>query len=90
VLARLDPEKLATAPVKRSVLDRLLPARRKAQLWDSYLAEYRALREEAMENSERFLGNAFRDAYEAQVHSLEVEPDRTQTVMRAPGHGRST
>jgi predicted component of type VI protein secretion system len=90
VLGCLDPVKLEAVQVKRSLLDRLLPSRRKAQLWDMYLAEYRALREEALDNSQRFFGGAFRDAYEAQVRNLEAAPDQTQTVVTAPGRGRST
>jgi FHA domain-containing protein len=77
VLGRLDPAKLEARPAKLSVFDRLMPARRKALLWDLYLEQYRSLREEALDNSQRFFGEAFRDAYEAQVRNLEAAPDQT-------------
>jgi FHA domain-containing protein len=50
VLDRLDPEKLATLQSRRSIFDFLWPARRRARLWDTYLSQYRSLREEAKDN----------------------------------------
>ena len=50
VLERLDPEKLATLQSRRSIFDFLWPARRRARLWDTYLSQYRSLREEAKDN----------------------------------------
>ena len=50
VLDRLDPDKLATLQTRRSIFDFLWPARRRARLWDTYLSQYRSLREEAKDN----------------------------------------
>lgn len=50
VLDRLDPEKLATLQSRRSLFDFLWPGRRQARLWDTYLSQYRSLREEAKDN----------------------------------------
>lgn len=72
VLDRFDPEKLEGLLTKRSVLDSLRPAHRRARLWEVYLEHYRALRGEAQEDFQRFFGEAFREAYEAQVRSLEA------------------
>jgi predicted component of type VI protein secretion system len=72
VLERFDPAKLESSLSKRSVLDTVLPAARRARLWELYLEHYRLLREEAREDFERFFGEAFREAYEAQVRSLDV------------------
>jgi FHA domain-containing protein len=77
VLDRLDPEKLATLQDKRSMFDFLWPARRRARLWDAYLGQYRTLREEAKDNFQRFFGEVFREAYEAQVRNLDTAGDIT-------------
>jgi predicted component of type VI protein secretion system len=76
VLDRLDPEKLATLQGRRSLFDFLWPARR-ARLWDTYLGQYRSLREEAEDNFQRCFGEVFRDAYEAQVRNLDTAVDIT-------------
>jgi predicted component of type VI protein secretion system len=85
VLERLDPEKLAALQGKRSMFDFLWPGRRRARLWDTYLSQYRSLREEAKDNFQRFFGKVFREAYEAQVRNLD-RPDDT-TALRA-GSGK--
>jgi len=77
VLDRLDPEKLATLQGRRSMFDFLRPARRRARLWDTYLSQYRSLREEAKDNFQRFFGEVFREAYEAQVRNLDTPDDIT-------------
>jgi FHA domain-containing protein len=82
VLDRLDPEKLATLQGRRSIFDFLRPARRRARLWDTYLSQYRSLREEAEDNFRRFSGEVFREAYEAQVRNLDTPGDTT-----GPGAG---
>jgi type VI secretion system FHA domain protein len=77
VLDRLDPEKLATLQGRRSIFDFLSPARRRARLWDTYLSQYRSLREEAEDNFRRFFGEVFREAYEAQVRNIDTPGDIT-------------
>jgi predicted component of type VI protein secretion system len=77
VLDRLDPEKLATLQDRRSMFDFLRPARRRARLWDTYLSQYRSLREEAKDNFQRFFGEVFREAYEAQVRNHDTPGDVT-------------
>jgi predicted component of type VI protein secretion system len=72
VLDRFDPAKLETLLKRPSMLDSLRPAQRRARLWNAYLEHYRSLREEAQQDFERFFGEAFREAYEAQVRSLEA------------------
>jgi len=72
VLDRFDPAKLEALLKRPSMLDSLRPAQRRARLWDAYLEHYRTLRGEAQQDFERFFGEAFRAAYEAQVRSLEA------------------
>jgi predicted component of type VI protein secretion system len=77
-LERLDPEKLATLQGRRSMFDFLWPARRRARLWDTYLSQYRSLREEAADNLQRFVGKVFREAYETRSRNLETPDDTTR------------
>jgi predicted component of type VI protein secretion system len=70
VLDRFAPEKLEAQLATRSVFDSLLPAHRRARLWELYLEHYRTLREEAQQDFQRLFGAAFREAYLAQVRSL--------------------
>jgi predicted component of type VI protein secretion system len=84
VLDRLDPEKLASLQGRQSMFDFLRPGRRRARLWDTYLSQYRSLREEAKDNFQRFFGEVFREAYEAQVRNLDT-PDDTTTLRAGSG-----
>ena len=77
VLERLDPAKIEALPIKRSVFDRLSRAHRQSRLWETYLKQYRSLSEETQDNFQRFFGDALRGAYEAQVRSLETDPNLT-------------
>jgi FHA domain-containing protein len=87
VLDRFDPEKLEALLAKRSVFDSLRPAHRRARLWDVYVEHYRALRGEAQKDFERFFGEAFREAYEAQVRSLEAAHESGAAVGPRVGGG---
>jgi predicted component of type VI protein secretion system len=85
VLERLDPAKLESLPADRSMLDFLGSANRRARLWELYVKEYGTLREEAQEGSQRILGEALRQAYEAQVRNLDTATaDRTETRDARP------
>jgi FHA domain-containing protein len=86
VLERLDPAKLEALSAKRSTLDWLRPGRREGALWELYLKQYQSLREEACDNFQRFFGEAFREAYEAQVRNLDATNDpRPPTGPEAGG-----
>lgn len=78
VLDRLDPEKLASLQRGRSLFDFLRPARSRARLWDTYLSQYRSLRQEAEDNFQRFFGEMMRQAYEAQMRNLDTPGDITE------------
>jgi predicted component of type VI protein secretion system len=87
VLERFDPGKLEALLSTRSVLDSLLPAHRRARLWELYLQHYRSLREEAQQDFQRFFGEAFREAYEAQVRSLDAAHVAASPAEPGPGEG---
>lgn len=72
VLDRFNPATLEAHLTSRSVFDSLRPGHRRARLWEMYLEHYRSLREEAEEDFQRLFGEAFREAYEAQVRSLDA------------------
>jgi FHA domain-containing protein len=70
VLDRFEPEALERKLSSRSMLDAVLPAARKARLWELYVQHAAALREEAGEDFDALYGKAFRKAYEAQIDRL--------------------
>jgi predicted component of type VI protein secretion system len=89
VLDRFDPTKLEATLGSQSVFESLRPGRRKARLWELYLEHYRSLRQEAQEDFQHLFGKAFREAYEAQVRSLDVADEATNTTTpRQPRAGR--
>ena len=72
MLARFDPALLDTAAA--SGIDRLLPARRKAALWDDFVARHAALCREAEDDFHHLFGDAFRAAY--QEHTARLAKER--------------
>jgi len=87
VLDRFEPARLEALLSQQSVLQALLPSSRRARLWDVYLEHYRSVRDEAADDFQRFFGEAFREAYEAQVRSLEAADDAA-TGPKNRGGGR--
>jgi predicted component of type VI protein secretion system len=77
VLDRFDPTKLEASLGARSLFESLQPARHKARLWDLYLEHFRSLRRETQEDFQHFFGKAFREAYEAQMHNLDLAGEAT-------------
>jgi FHA domain-containing protein len=70
LLKQFEPARLEGQLVKRSALDALLPASRKAKLWDMYTQHYQAIRDDAEEGFHDLYGKAFVAAYEEQVERL--------------------
>lgn len=71
MLDRFDPTALEARLTGKSPLDSLVPAMRRARLWDLYLEHYKSLREEAQEDFHALFGRAFLAAYEEQVARLK-------------------
>ena len=88
VLDRFDPPQLEKQLSARSVLDSLVPAHRRARLWELYLEHYRSLREEAQEDFNRLFGEAFRQAYEEQIRSLEAAAEGGAAARPTGGRPR--
>jgi len=75
VLERFDPVQLETQLSSRSFIDSLIPSHRRAKLWELYVEHARSLKDEAQDDFNRLFGEAFLEAYNAQVRSLEAAGD---------------
>lgn len=75
VLRRFDPAELEKRLAHKSMLDALLPAHRKAKLWDLFSERFERISAEAEEDFQRLFGKEFLRAYEAQVAKMSL-PDR--------------
>jgi FHA domain-containing protein len=74
MLDRFAPQALEAKLTSHSMFDNLLPANRKARLWDLYLQHHGAIREEAQEDFHTLFGKAFLAAYEQQIERLQRNP----------------
>lgn len=71
VLGKFDPAVLGEKLAKGSVLESLLPAARKAKLWDMYLERYLQIRREAEDDFQSIFGRAFVLAYERETARIK-------------------
>ena len=74
VLQRFDPQQLEAKLSTRSAIDSILPATRKARLWESFQQLFSQLSSEAQDDFDELFGKAFLRAYEAQLDRLQAEP----------------
>lgn len=74
VLQRFDPGQLEGKLSKRSAIDSLIPATRKARLWESFTELFAQLQTEAQDDFDELFGKAFVKAYEDQLDRLHGEP----------------
>ncbi len=70
-LKRYDPEALEQAVTNRSVIDALMPTRRKAKLWDTFIASFKKLHVKTQEDFHAIFGKPFLKAYEEEVERHE-------------------
>jgi type VI secretion system FHA domain protein len=71
VLGRFDPQQLEGKLARRSAIDSLIPATRKARLWESFQELFQQLQREAQDDFDELFGRAFLQAYEAQLDRLQ-------------------
>jgi FHA domain-containing protein len=69
-LTRFDPNELEKKLAAKSALDALLPALRKARLWDLYAQRFAEISGEAEEGFDEVFAREFVQAYQAQVAEL--------------------
>ena len=67
----LTPAELETRLTTRTLLDSVLPANRKAKLWDLYEQRYSEISREAEDDFHSLFGREFLKAYEAQIAQLQ-------------------
>ncbi len=73
VLQRFDPQQLEAKLSKRSAIDSLIPATRKARLWEAFQQLFGQLSSEAQDDFDELFGKAFLAAYEEQLDRLSAE-----------------
>ena len=76
VLARFDPAQLESQLVPRSGLAGLLPANRKARLWEAFESLHAQLATEAEDAFHALYGRAFLQAYEDHIEQLQQQSPR--------------
>jgi type VI secretion system FHA domain protein len=74
VLQRFDPQQLEGKLTKKSAINSLIPATRKARLWESFQELFSQLQTEAQDDFDELFGKAFLKAYEDQLDRLHREP----------------
>ena len=74
VLARFDPRALESRMAADAMWDRLVPANRKARLWEQFGERYEKAMLQSEEDFDSLFRRAFVKAYEAQVDELEGVP----------------
>lgn len=71
ILKRLNPQALEDSTKEGSFLGSMLAANRKAKLWDSYTELFRKISTEAQDDFQILFGQAFLQAYEAEVERFK-------------------
>jgi len=74
VLQRFDPQQLEGKLTHRSAISTLIPATRKARLWESFQELFAQLQAEAQDDFDELFGRAFLRAYEDQLDRMSAEP----------------
>ncbi|MGY4640287.1 type VI secretion system-associated FHA domain protein TagH [Pseudomonas sp. TE24901] len=72
VVQRFDPARVEQRRTTHGALDKWMPARRKARLWDRLVERYEDLARDADEDLQRLFGELFSKAYEEQVARMRT------------------
>jgi FHA domain-containing protein len=70
VLQRFTPAEIEQRVADRGLLDNLLPAMRKARMWELFEARHAEIAREAADDFQALFGRAFLHAYDEQVERL--------------------
>jgi FHA domain-containing protein len=68
---KFDPAQLESRLTKKSMIESMVPATRKAKLWERFSELYTEISREAEDDFEAFFGKEFVKAYEAQISHLD-------------------
>ena len=74
VLERFDPVALEARLAPRGMWEHLMPVNRRAKLWEQFGEQYAEILREAEDDFDSLFGNAFLQAYEAQLAELARAP----------------
>ncbi len=74
VLQRFDPAQLEAKLTRKSAISSLIPAARKARLWELFQELFTQLQSEATDDFDELFGKAFLRAYEDQLDRLHGAP----------------
>lgn len=81
VARQFEPARIEQRVARSGLLDALVPSRRNAQLWELYVAQYRAMQQEAAARSDQVFNQAFLQAYERETAEQE-ERARLQKLRK--------
>lgn len=70
MLKRMHPDRLEGKLPGRSILDRVVPAQRKAKLWEAYTGLFETMNAETRDDEQAPFGQAFLQAYEQEIERL--------------------
>ncbi|MEE4376214.1 MAG: type VI secretion system-associated FHA domain protein TagH [Candidatus Competibacteraceae bacterium] len=70
LLRRFDPEALESRLGEGSMLDNIMPSKRKARYWELFMLLYREIAKEAEDDFQELFGREFAKAYEEQINKL--------------------
>jgi predicted component of type VI protein secretion system len=73
VMSRFDPVALEKRLSRGSALEHLIPANRRARLWNTYSDEYARIVSEIEDDFDALLGKAFLEAYQSQLRALAAD-----------------
>jgi FHA domain-containing protein len=73
VLKRFDPAQLEAKLTRKSAISSIIPAARKARLWELFQELFSQLQTEAQEDFDELFGQAFLKAYDDQLNRLHRE-----------------
>lgn len=87
VLQRFDPGELEAGLTERSLLHAVLPASRKARMWEVFVEHYGRIRAEASDDFHTLFGNAFLKSYEEHIDRLRG-PEKAEERAASRGAPR--
>jgi FHA domain-containing protein/type VI secretion system protein len=82
VVQRFDPARIEQRLSEPGRLDKLMPAGRKARMWDRLVELYGELARDADEDLQRLFGEKFSGAYEQQVERLRGASSTPNTASQ--------
>ena len=77
IVEKFDPQILESRLTKKSMIESVVPATRKAKLWERFSELYAEISREAEDDFEAFFGREFVKAYESQINQLDMKKNRS-------------